>query len=219
MHVGSPTPDPLIPPTASARLQNGHVGSPTPGRPFQPRPHEATRNISFMAGVTFRQTSTRGMFTVLFVGGSIAFASVSVWEITDSRINTGLSAPTVDIGFVLVIALSCAVLAVRAWRQCVVLDGQILRIRRIFSTREVPIEEISRFGLFKNLPRNAWLGGVETQSGQIFKFPFWANSWIRNDPRNESTITFLSSIESMVIQRRSDSSMAPGASQVIEYWR
>jgi hypothetical protein len=96
--------------------------------------------------------------------------------------------------------ISClfAAFSFRAWHQSVVLKDDQLLVRSIFSTKRVRLDDIAEFGLYMNLIRSAWLAGVTKRNGSVVKFPFWARSWVRDDPKNQRMIDFMSKIEEAI---------------------
>lgn len=166
-----------------------------------------------MGTVIFRQIFTKAAYGCLFTGAAVTLLFVSF--VTGPTRRGGHAQSHLGLRLILLaIVALLSFLAVRAWRSCVVLEGDHLTVRAIFSTRRVSLAEISQFGLYKNWMRNAWLAGVKTGSGGVVKFPLWAASFVRDDPRNNKMVDYLREMQT-VIAGHKDS--PPGSRETITY--
>ena len=161
-----------------------------------------------MVEVKFRQGNTRVLFTALYGALAILFLAISYVGTGRGNVNAGPIALGFDVE-ILVIVLIYTVLAARSSRQAVILEGDSIRVRAIFHSRMVPIDEVAEFGLYLNLTRNAWLAGLTKHNGKSVKFPFYARSWVRDDKRNDRMVAYVKEIESMVNCRGKGSTDLP----------
>jgi hypothetical protein len=146
--------------------------------------------------VIFKQRRSIQLFGFVFTAASLsnfalAFDLGHVHSKTSDLILGGFSVPAM-IGFFVL-----AIMAIRSWRQSVTIaDGTII-VRSLFRSRRVNTKDIEEYGMYWNVPRNALLAGVKTNSGKVVKFPFWSKSWIRDDPRNNRMLDMVKKIENV----------------------
>ena len=152
----------------------------------------------------FRQNSMRTGFTIIYGSTSVIFLALSYVAAHQWKKNTGPSVLGFGVDLFMVFAVF-AVLAIRAWKQSVSVANERITVRTITRTRTIEVHSIRTFGLFKNLLRNAWLGGIQTTDGKCIRFPFYAKSWIRDDPRNDRMKLFIAQIERAAKNSNSDS--------------
>ncbi len=152
----------------------------------------------------FRQNSMRTGFTIIYGCTSVIFLALSYVAAHQWKKSTGPSVLGFKVDLFVVFAVF-AVLAIRASRQSVSVVKDRITVRTITRTCTIEVHSIYTFGLFKNLFRNSWLAGIQTTDGKCIRFPFYAKSWNRDDPRNDRMKSFIVQMESAVKISNSDS--------------
>lgn len=165
-----------------------------------------------MTKVIFRQQLSRKLHFWFY-------SVMTIWMLGASIVLGRAHPPAVPrvfgvYGTMFVFSIIVALLAIRSWRQCVILQGGTLLVRTITGTRHVHVDDAAEFGLFRARFMAAVVIGVRKKNGRVIRFPFYARSRIVKSSQNDRARAMAQKIEQIV---RDHQAGLLSTSEVVDY--